>query len=408
MRNILIVAKGSYGDVFPLYALALKLRERGHQITFATELKHQRVTLSLGFPVVILDKPGQGNSSRVFTQVHYHFSSENLCFEAATLLKAGATSDIILGNQIAHFGALVAKKLGKCWIYCPVSPLALPSRHDLILFPYLQHFQRLTIQYPQLQGLYLSLAREASRLMMRPVANQRRLLDQTDRLHPQFEGMYSSDLNLLLTSPLLAEKQRDWPASTRITGFTWFEADFLKSDEKTQRIERFLDAGAPPVVFALAAAARSTPGSFFHTSVKVCNMLGVRAIIVASAKFHSELNGSDHVLITDYIPYSSLFPRVQAVVHSGGIGTIGWCLKFGIPSLLLPTHVDQFNNSYRAASSGFADVMFGTNHSTIKMARSLSALIDDEKKHRALKAIAGIVAKEDGAQVACDSIEKLC
>lgn len=408
MSNILIIAKGTYGDMFPMYALAQQLQKRGHKITFATHHRHEDITRLLGFPVVILNQANQNNPYRFFNPFPDYLSPENLSFEVNVLLNAALNTDLIIGNQLAFFGALLAKKLGKPWIYCPVSPLAIASRHDQSLFPYLHNIQRLTTRHQKLQRLYLSIHRRICLLMMSSVTPQRRLLDSTDRLHPHFEGMYSSDLNLFLTSSVLVEKQCDWPDSTRVTGFTWFEPDFFKDVEKTSKLEAFLDAGTSPVVFALGGTSRGNPGAFFHESIKVCKLLGIRGIIVAASRFHSELAGSDDILITNYIPYSSLFQRVQAVVHSGGIGTIGWCLRYGVPSLLLPTFLDQFDNAYRASQKGFADVIFDKKYRAAQIASSLSDLLNDKQKRSALAAASKIVAQEDGVQVACDSIEQLC
>jgi len=410
MSKILMVAKGTYGDIFPLYAVAQKLRSRGHAVSFATQTQHRRATESLGFPVVALDESDQRQNQHLpaLKWLWKTLSPQTLAYEAGVLLDAAANADLVVGNQIALLASSVAKNRGKPYVYCPVSPLRIPSRHDQILFPWTQRLQRLTMGQSKWQPVFFDIHRITTRLMMPSVARQRRLLDKSDRLHPGLEGMYSSELNLVLSSPLLLDQQPDWPKPTVLTGFSWFEPDFFKDMQKLEKMQAFLDAGKPPVVFALGGTSRLSPGRFFNESVRVCKLLGVRGIIVAAKRFHADIEGVDKdILLTNYVPYSSLFSRVQAVVHSGGIGTISWCLKYQLPSLLVPNDMDQYDNAFRAASRGFAHVVFDRPFRAVHIARALGNLLDDRQISMRLEAAARLVAQEDGATVACDSIEQI-
>jgi UDP:flavonoid glycosyltransferase YjiC (YdhE family) len=101
MPNILIITKGSYGDVFPFFAIATKLRERGHKVTFATRLENESVIKTLGFPVVNLDKI-QNNQYKFLSQVNYRFLPENLHFEVEVLLNTAKTMGILPSFTISN------------------------------------------------------------------------------------------------------------------------------------------------------------------------------------------------------------------------------------------------------------------------------------------------------------------
>src|SRR3546814_5847034 len=45
---------------------------------------------------------------------------------------------------------------------------------------------------------------------------------------------------------------------------------------------------------------------------------------------------NDRILFAGDLPYRSLLPRVKAVVHHGGIGTIAECLRAGKPMFICP------------------------------------------------------------------------
>jgi sterol 3beta-glucosyltransferase len=53
-------------------------------------------------------------------------------------------------------------------------------------------------------------------------------------------------------------------------------------------------------------------------------------------------NVPEGLFILESAPHSWLFPRMAAIVHHGGAGTIAAGLKAGIPSIIIPHSNDQF------------------------------------------------------------------
>ncbi len=47
------------------------------------------------------------------------------------------------------------------------------------------------------------------------------------------------------------------------------------------------------------------------------------------------------MLRLDYAPHEWLFPRMRALVHHGGMGTVGAGLRAGRPALVIPRFADQ-------------------------------------------------------------------
>lgn len=418
MANILIVAKGSYGDMFPIYAIALLLKDRGHDLTIATNIANKGAALSMGFRVLEIDQPVhvvthiKSDKLRRLLAGHSSFIKSFMYTAIETeyenLLPAAEDSDLIIGNQQAHTAAMVKEKTATPWVYCVASPLALLATHqNPSLFPWVHHLQKLSMESEPLQKLCVGIGRGLARLLMRNITAFRRRLGLNTRHHPAFEAMHSTDLNLLLTSPALINGQQGLPPHTYLTGFTWFEPEFLTTPAKQERVQSFLDAGPRPVVFALGGDKRSNPGSYFDESIKACKMLGLRGIIVAAERFHDRLSSDDSILVTSYVPYSILFRNALAVVHSGGIGTIGWCIRYGLPSLLAPSSVDQFDNAYRAYRAGVADLLPRRHYSARRVAQALDKLLRNQERKRFLERISETVATENGAGIAVNKIEAL-
>jgi UDP:flavonoid glycosyltransferase YjiC (YdhE family) len=47
------------------------------------------------------------------------------------------------------------------------------------------------------------------------------------------------------------------------------------------------------------------------------------------------------VLAVEDVPHAWLFPRMAAVVHAGGLGTLAAALRAGVPAITLPRSAEQ-------------------------------------------------------------------
>lgn len=416
MAKILMVGKGGFGDLFPLFALARELQLRGHHIRIAAESHHASACSALQIPLTPLDLAADSASHaaprtdslwkllRLDPAMRATLDPGNAEQEVGVLMPHVQDADIVIGNQLAYSGALASQLGSRPWIFCAASPLAIPSTYDAPLWPYLHRLQRRTAAWGLPQRAYLPIARWATRALMQPQVRLRRRLGLANRGHPRFEGMYSPHLNLLMTSPVLTPAQPDWPHNTVVTGFPWFDPPFLGGDDQEQEIVQFAQGGLPPVVFAPGGSKRTDPGTFFEQSVRAVRLSGRRAIIVAAKKFHSRFTPHPDLLVTGYFPYARLFPLASAVVHSGGIGTIGWALRHGVASLLVPSDWDQFDNARRAEQRGLGEVLNMANYSAENIAHCLDSLAADTAIHNNLSRVAPAVAVEDGARAASDAV----
>jgi rhamnosyltransferase subunit B len=412
MAHILIVAKGGFGDVFPLFAIAAALRARRHEVVIAGEHHHAPACAMLGishFPIGTaqpVDRaPMRGNMRNSLRErLGAILPPADLETEVRQLLSLARDADIILGNQLAYAGAIIRDVLSKPWVFCAASPLAIPSRLDPPLWPYLHRLQRLTSFCGAAESAYVGLARFATHAMMAADRCLRRRLGVNRTAHARFEGMYSTELNLMLTSPCLLAPQADWPAPTKITGFCWFEPLFLGDRRGTEDLIEFARSGPPPILIAPGGSRRMAPGRFFENAIAACRRLGCRAIIVAAQSLHSAIPKGPDVMVTGYLRYAAIVPETRAIIHSGGIGTLGLALRFGVPSLVLPNDWDQHDNARRAERKGYAKVLHGEAGAGL-MATALAQLLDGPFVRERVRAVASYVSAEDGAMAACDAIE---
>ncbi|GEM_PF-5381601 len=388
MAKILIAAKGGFGDVLPLLAVLLALRDRGHEMLLAGDRQHAVLARDAGVRFQALD-----GVSEPFAPP----SEEGL----TVLRDLVDRADLLLANPLVPAAVLLARKLEKPWVYASASPLAFATRADPPWWPVLARLQRTLPDSSAMQQVAFRLARSRAAWQFRSLAGLARRLAVEMPGHPCFEGLHSPWLNLLLASPHLVEADA-LPAQVLLTGFCPQLPPSLENVAALQRLQEFLAAAAPPVVVAPGGADRRDPRGFVAVTQRACQIAGRRAVFALRPSHHGLVGGKRDFLALPYLPYSQLFAGAASVVHSGGIGALSWAVGLGVPSVLLPSVWDQFDNTRRALQRGFGQ---WPQRRPEAIAHALAQSMD--RSWPALSRVAPELAAEDGAAVAATAIEAL-
>ena len=83
----------------------------------------------------------------------------------------------------------------------------------------------------------------------------------------------------------------------------------------------FLAVGDAPIAFT-PGSAMTFGQSFFRESVKACQIVGRRGILLSRHREHIPPELPPTVRHFDYAPFSRILPRCAALVHHGGVGTM--------------------------------------------------------------------------------------
>lgn len=411
MSRILILAKGSFGDVFPLFALASALQAQKHTVICAVPEKHRIQAAAYGFETLVPQITPSPRKPRGWLRrmldIILSFDNASLSDEFSALEDAAKQADLLIGNQIAFITPLLAETFGKPWVYCAISPLAIYSKFDPPLFPGMHNLPLRGFEFPGKRAAEYQIARWVSRFWASAISRERSRLGLPQRGHPLFEGKFSPDLNLFLCSSTIITPQPDWPLRTYLTGFCWHAPDFPNNPEQGHELNRFLSSGPPPVLLLLGSDARTRPGHYYHIGIEACRRLNLRTIAVVDPRFHANLPQGEDVLVIGYRPYSELIRSARLVVHSAGIGTLGWCLRYGKFSILTPGAEDQFDNARRAEKRGFARVIPRGRYSVDKLTECLREYLTHPDSDAACRQAAENLSDEDGATRACTYVTAL-
>lgn len=152
-----------------------------------------------------------------------------------------------------------------------------------------------------------------------------------------------------------APHQPDWPAHAVSVSYP---TNDLKSEatEGSQwvpepKLETFLAGASRPVLFSAGTGAGAAL-TFFARAVEVARLTGWRVVLVTRWPEQLPESLPENVCHIEHAPFDQLLPRVAAIVHNGGIGTIALAMRAGIPQVIVPFAYDQFYNGSRLAALG--------------------------------------------------------
>jgi UDP:flavonoid glycosyltransferase YjiC (YdhE family) len=412
---------GTFGDINPLIAIALELKRRGHTPVMAVPavFEPKIVPLGLEFHAVRPDidptnsilvemvydvKKGTEHGLRDFLFPSLRQTYDDL-LDAATKPER---ADLLLLGELNYAGPLVAEVTGIKWASYVLAPLSFFSAFDPPVLPPYPRLARADKAVPGFGRAIRRLARFMSRKWPQPIYDLRAELGLPKGANPLFDAKHSPYLVLALFSRVLGTEQKDWPDNTKITGFCYYDAD-AGNAALEPHLEEFLAAGEPPLVFTLGSAAVLAAGNFYEFSAKAAIKLGVRAVLLIGNDPRNQLRQAlpATICVAEYAPYSKLFPRAALVVHQGGVGTTGQCLRAGKPMLIMPYSHDQPDNARRMRRLKVARVIQRGNYTPIRVTRKLKAMLAEPLFARRAEQVARRLEHEDGVRSACDALEEL-
>jgi len=398
---------GSSGDVFPILGLALELRRRGHDITFATNEHFQRIVESYGLTFEMLGteadyqacirNPDLWNPRRAFRHV---FQSLMPALKRQYEIHAAAQrSGAVVGiTNCFGFGAFTAQdKLGMPVITVHVQPAVLWSDHAP----------------PTLPGLFGPrwmkrwIYRAAERYILDPVVcpflnDWRRELGLapihriTDRWHSPY-GV------LCMFPEWYATPQPDWPGNLLQSDFPLWNH---QSDQSlAAEVKRFLNDGPAPLVF--------TPGSanvhgrkFFQAAVHACESLKRRGILLTGFPEQLPDKLPDSIVHFPFVPLDLLLPQSAAFIHHGGIGSMSQAMLAGIPQVLMPLAHDQFDNAARVLRLGIGESIPAPRFSESRLIPALNRLLSSARVSQACRDLSVRLNARDGLRQSATAIER--
>ena len=219
------------------------------------------------------------------------------------------------------------------------------------------------------------------------------------------KGMYSSQLNLVASSPSITRPPPDLPSYHKFTG-AWFfeEPDY----EVPIDLCRFLDQGSKPVIVSFGSMGGTRGGETTRTIVDAIKKTGQMAIIQSGwgeLGVESSRWGSN-ILSVGHVPHDFLFRQGRCVIHHGGAGTTHAACLAGVPSIVIPHLADQPYWGSRLRKLGVAPKILPRKQMTAKsLAGRILQVINSESMSTRAKKLGHKIETEDGLGKAVELVE---
>ncbi|MEO5618279.1 MAG: glycosyltransferase [Candidatus Eisenbacteria bacterium] len=422
--NILLTTFGSHGDLFPFLAIGRALSDRGHTCRVATHPYFTRDIEAAGLePAPVIARVPMAELLRhpdLFHRVRGPLLGGRylaaVMREMALDLRrevADHRPDVMIGHYGSSSARWVAEEAAIPCASAALAPVAWNSADDPVPAYQLAPGRSRAAIASVVSRIVDPALGVALRSWVRRLRRQCGFADPhastaSGRARPPswpslFEEFRAGDLSLGLWAEAFRPRLAADPEGSIVCGFPWYSHPVVPGDS---RLECFLGAGDPPIVFTLGSAAVNNPGDFFALAAAACARLRVRGVLVTGRDNAPPAMLPRGVIAVEWAAHARLFPRALVNVHHSGIGSTAEALRAGRPSVAIPHAFDQFNNAVRMERLG-AGLMLARHHVTLdRMVAVLDrAASDGEIARRALE-LAPQVA-ENGAEHAARAIERL-
>jgi sterol 3beta-glucosyltransferase len=408
---IFIVTWGTDGDVRPYVSLALGLKKSGHEVRFLTTIKYQEFVLNYGIESISigsnLDSSEEEESEAIFNfpTLDTIIDSENELDNdfLDELWRVCQQAKAIIFTSAAFPCYYIADKLGIPCYPAPTQPF-----HQTRAFPHS------LVAMKSLGNVYnlfsYSFFDQVHWLFLRRQINQWREKTLNMPHLPIWKGVVSQMQQQKIPvlygySPAFLPKPLDWPEWLEVTGY-WF-LDNPNNWQPPQDLLDFLADGSAPVYVGFGNKGRWEAEALTKLVLEALKISGQRGILLIGEDLSDDVNLPDYVFPIKWIPFDWLFPKVAAVVHHGGCGTVHTALRAGVPNIIIPHDSDNFFWGYRMAELGLAPFPIHINKlSPKRLAAAIKTAVSNQNIQIRVAALSKKVQAENGVQRAVEVIQK--
>lgn len=415
--KITVIAVGTRGDVQPLIAIASGLHRAGHTVRFATEAIFSDVLQKAGLEFYQLSGDSErfhaGPAGVAFRESldrsPFHFRRFWKSFVAIGFRKhlreiaePCRDAEAIVCLPYLNIGATLAELFDvPCFVAGMIPVPAFPTGD----FP-----------YPFFSGAKPNMASDANLRTWRRALPLMRISDdsvqewrqQTLGLPRQsFTESYHATRklpHLFGFSQVLVPKPQDWNQDQTITGF-WHLQPTTNFTAPTD-LQEFINAGDAPVLVGFGSHVGREPQRLTKLVAEALALAGRRGILVTGWGALKNADLGESIFSTPGVPYDWLLPRVSAAVHHGGSGTIGACLRAGVPQVVTPFGYDQTFWGHRIAALGLgSNPIQAKTMTATELASAIELSTGSDAIRNQAREVGIRVSGEDGVASAVKAIE---
>lgn len=411
--KVLLAPFGSRGDVQPQLVLGDELARRGHSVTLAAPPNFRSWGEAHGFRFIPV---GEDINSFVLRNRHMteqhpvvalpgqiKLLREHLARQVSDMFAVPHDHDVVVAAGLGFAGKLVADTLRVPYVFCCYTLSAMHSA-----------------EHPPAVAPIFGLPRLGNRALWSTITgvfqvtlgNKLNELRQARGLSPDrgsWQAIHASNV-ILAQDAVMGELPQDVPGTNVHVPALVLAPE--KAGPLSDLLERFLrgagegsSAAAPVVYLGFGSMPSIDRARIVRIACELFEQHGARVILHSSHAEDAGVELPPGVFSTGDLDHTTLFPRVDLIVHHGGAGTTAAALRSGVPQLIVPHIVDQFFHGRRIAELGAGPPPIPK--AKLSADAIAHALRDRFKYWAKAQALRAAVALEGGAKPAADRLEHL-
>lgn len=405
--KIAILTMGTRGDIQPYAVLGQYLRERGHEVSFATARNFRDLVESYGLRFVPVEADMQavleGEEGKKMLKGNPFAIRRNLHTWVYPLVTSSLLQFYELAQQqdlvLYHVKTLAdtfADQFPQKMIRASVLPIIEPTAS----FPN-PAFSGIPIP-SFLNRFSYKLSSMSIRMLSKPVGDFR----EKAGLPRKYKSVEVR--NIYGLSQAFLPVPKDYSTQSCFTGFWFKRTGAVLSAE----LENFLASGDPPLLLTFGSMPFKVNFDIQASLLRISEATGLRMIVVRGWGFEQteRLEQSGRMIVVGSVPYEALFPRVKAIVHHGGVGTTAECLRAGKPFFICPVMYpigDQLFWGNYARSRGVSIRPIPLKKLTDRsFTAGITELVTKNELYENAKRLGETIGGEDGLGATCDQIEE--
>ena len=355
MRFILTPV-GSEGDLYPFVALALLLKQRGHEVLlvhgehFIDHLKEVDVPKKpLGSSELYLKMARNPDLWHPIKSLEVLGRSLGIGLEdffKALIGEVKRSPCILISPTLGPAARIIQDLLGTKTLTVHLQPAAMPTVYEmpeLSIGPWIKRAPKIVKS-----ALYKIAAVVSDRSFGPPVNTLRKKLGLKPVENILLGWMNSPDGVLCLFPSWYGPKQPDWPVPLAHATFPVFDRSDVNA--YNAEVESFFAEHRPIVV--THGTANFTASKFFEDSVLALIRSDRPAALLTREREQLPKYLPENIRHFTFLPFSKVLPMSSGIVHHGGMGTTVQALRAGCPQLIVPMAHDQFDNGARITRMG--------------------------------------------------------
>lgn len=408
--KILLVTRGSQGDVLPYLAVASCLVRRGHEVTvnlpciFEEEAKSYGLTYVLQHFDDINGMIGQAAEKRQKFRPFLKWMRAVIDNQFEQLVPLLEKHDILVSTNSEFAVASVAEYCRKPLVRTAYAPLLPGKKIPPATLPFPKPNPVIT------PGLLWKLMNRITNFMVRGTINRKRVEYGMPPIRNFGFHAGEHSYNYLMFSQYLGNTDPDWIFKWKIGGYC-FNDSFAYDKETYDEMRAFVCSAATPVLFFTLGSCSTKDGNrFCRMLINICRRCDYRLIVGSGwAKTGMELEKDDHLFLMKHpVPHYLIFPECDGIIHHGGSGTTHSAARSGRPQMVTPLIIDQPYWGYRVSQLEIGPAPVKIAKVTEKeLEQKVCDLVTNKVYRENAKSLGDLIRSEQGVVTLCNYIEEI-